>query len=294
MNNGDVNFLPEIWPGPMEGIGREAFVNTVNALELTDRWMTPFFRISTSVPKKGKIRDFIAPFQNGEVPVCVQLMGTCCKLLGEVGAIFAEAGADSININLGCPSQRVCSGGAGGGALKHPELLAQLCCEVKAALPEKMELSVKLRTGWSDPQEMFYFLPELVSCGAVGKFFIHYRTVKELYSPTPLEYRKSRLVDAVKLCAGIPAVINGDIDSAQCAGQLLSETGASGVMSARPWMHDPFLLLRLKGREDLPDIAAGQDIFFAEAQKQQVPKGTLLELARLLWGVQSSRFQKLL
>ena len=58
---------PEIWPGPMEGVGEATFVRAVNSLRLTERWMTPFLRLSNQLPKRGKLEKFIAPFAESDL-----------------------------------------------------------------------------------------------------------------------------------------------------------------------------------------------------------------------------------
>ena len=128
----------EVWPGPMEGIGKGGFVNAVNHLELVDRWMTPFFRLSQELPRRSKMASFISVFQPDKIPVCVQLMGVDPVLLGEAAVCFAELGATEINLNFGCPSSRVVSGGAGGGALKSPDKLADFCRIVRKQLPQQL------------------------------------------------------------------------------------------------------------------------------------------------------------
>ena len=203
----------EIWPGPMEGIGKGGFIAAVNQLKLIPRWMTPFVRLSQELPRRSKLKEFYSAFAASEVPVCVQLMGVDPVLLAQAGSVFMELGAESLNLNFGCPSSRVTSGKAGGGALKAPEMLKWFCAKVKDGLPPETSLSVKLRCGWKDPQEMEKILPSIVQSGAVSKIFFHYRTVKELYFPLPHEERVKRFKRAVELADGIPVVINGDISS---------------------------------------------------------------------------------
>ena len=193
----------EVWPGPMEGIGKGGFITAVNNLKLIDRWMTPFVRLSQEVPRQGKLAAFYAGFKASGVPVCVQLMGIDPGLLAQAGAVFVGFGAESININFGCPSSRVISGGAGGGALKTPEKLADFCCKVRAGLPAEIPLSVKIRSGWENCNEMEKFLPEIAASGAVDKIFFHCRTVKELYKPIEEKERYRRFRHAVELAVAM-------------------------------------------------------------------------------------------
>ena len=283
----------EIWPGPMEGVGRGGFIDAVNQMGLVPRWMTPFFRVSHELPRRRKLENFLTPFQAGCVPVCVQLMGTDAELIGVAGAEFVQMGAESVNLNFGCPSRQVTSGGTGGGALRHPEKLASFCNKVKAALPEGISLSVKLRSGWEDENEMDTLLPELAGSGAVSKIFFHYRTVKELYTPLPPEIRLQRVRRAVGLCGDIPLIANGDISSVDEARKLVSASGCAGVMIARPWLQDPFLLRRFYD-DTVPEAELGRERFFAELKQRALPEGALIELALMLWGRESVQFKALI
>ena len=283
----------EVWPGPMEGVGKGGFIEAVNLLHLTGRWMTPFFRVSQELPRRKSFVRFAELFFSGGVPVCVQLMGTDAGLLGAAGEEFLRMGAESLNLNFGCPSSKVISGGAGGGALKAPEKLAEFCCRVKAALPDGAKLSVKLRTGWASPEDMRIFLPQIAGCGAVDKVFLHYRTVKEGYSPEALVFREARLKEAVELSSPLPLIANGDITGVEMAKHLVERTGCAGVMIARPWLQDPYLLRRFSDPA-VPEAEAGRELFFSELQKKNLHIGAQIELARMIWGVRDRRFLELI
>lgn len=282
----------EVWPGPMEGVGRESFVRAVNALHLTDRWMTPFLRLSGTMPSLAKLRNFPAEYLNSGQPVTLQLMGTEPELLGRCGAeLLKMTAVKDINLNAGCPSLRVVKNGAGGGMLKTPEKVAVFCQTLASYLPQG-KLSIKLRAGYCSPEDMQIFLPALARNQAVSKIFFHYRTVSESYSPAPLPERERRIARAVELAFPVPVIANGDITTAAEGAELVRATGCAGVMIARPWMHDPYLLQRFT--RSCPDAEYGRELFFAELQKQGVTGGALLEMARMLWGVNSPKFRKLL
>ncbi len=291
MTNGTASF--EIWPGPMEGVGREGFVRTVNALHLTGCWMTPFLRLSETMPSDAVLRRFAAEYLNSNVPVTIQLMGNEPELLGRCGKrLLLLTAAENINLNCGCPSLRVVKHGAGGGMLKAPEKVASFCKRMAEHLPPG-KLSVKLRAGFSSAEDMKIFLPMLAECGAVSKIFFHYRTVAEAYSAAPLPLREERIAAAVRLAAPLPLIANGDIATVEEGENLVRTTGCAGVMIARPWMRDPYLLQRFHGK-DVPDAGSGREIFFAKLLKQGLSGGALLEMAKMLWGTDSPQFKKLL
>ena len=108
----------EVWPGPMEGVSRPEFVRAVNHLKLVKRWMTPFLRVSDSCFKEKKVKEFLAPYLESQLPVTAQIMGTNSAVLAELALLCLDCGANDINLNCGCPSKRVYSGGAGGGGVE--------------------------------------------------------------------------------------------------------------------------------------------------------------------------------
>ena len=147
----------EVWPGPMEGVGKAEFVRTVAALNLCRRWMTPFLRLSESMPSERKLKIFAADYLATGLPVTIQLMGTDPILLGKCAAkLLKLTPAAGINLNCGCPSLRVVKNGGGGGMLKNPEKLAGFCRIMADFLPSG-KLSVKLRSGFASPQDMQIF-----------------------------------------------------------------------------------------------------------------------------------------
>ncbi len=282
----------EVWPGPMEGVGSNEFVRAASELGLTGVWMTPFIRITQSVPSLKKMVSGISAYLDSGLPVVVQLMGDDPVLLGQSGRRLLELpGVSGINLNMGCPSSRVVRHGSGGGLLKDPRRAADLALAVADMLPEG-KFSVKVRSGFADSGDMEIFLPVLADGGKVAAIFFHYRTVREGYLASALPFREERIARAVALCGKVPLIANGDIDSVECAENLIRQTGAAGVMIARPWMKDPFLLRRFSGIA--PDAEEGRERFFAELRANGVANGALIGMAKMLWGSESLRFREIL
>ena len=283
----------EVWPGPMEGVGRGEFVRSAVKLKLTSCWMTPFIRVTESIPSAGKLFKGIGAYLESGVPVTVQLMGTSAELLALCAEIvMSHPGVNGINLNFGCPSSRVLKHGAGGAMLKNPGILGDFCCTAAEKIPAK-KISVKIRSGFSDAAEMEEIIPAIVGSGVVDKIFFHYRSVMENYSPDSLPFRAERIRRAVELCGKIPLIANGGISSVEEAEKLISVTGAAGVMIARPWLRDPYLLNRFID-SNAPDAEEGRMKFFNELQASGISGGALIELAKLLWGSSSEQFRKLI
>ena len=280
----------EVWPGPMEGVSRPEFVRAVNHLHLVSMWMTPFLRVSDSCYKSKKIKEFLAPYLESGLPVTAQIMGNKPEILAELAVKCMESGACGININCGCPSRRVISGLAGGGMLKDRENMLKAVREIRKALGENTLFSVKMRSGFSSSEEMSVLIPELAAAGA-DKFFIHYRTVQEQYSAVP--GRLERFITAVTAASPLPVIINGDISSVSEGCDLIARTGAAGVMIARSFMHDPWLLARFADPAS-PDPETGRKVFFETLENFNISGGNRIELAKMIWGADSGIFRDML
>lgn len=272
----------------MEGVMRAEFIEAVNGLRLAERWLTPFFRISETVPPKKILRKFIEPYSAGGVPVFVQLMGVNSNLLQKAAGCFLELGATGIDLNCGCPSRRVVNGGAGGGMLRNPETISGIIRDLRKIVPAG-RLSIKLRTGFSHPQEICSWLPELSA--NVDRIFLHYRTVVEGYTPAP--ERVERLKRVISLISSAAVIINGDISTVEEGRSLLHDTGGAGIMAARGWLKDPWLLRRFTDM-NVPGPNEGRELFWKQLCTQNIAKGGLIELAGMIFGVNDPKFKQLI
>lgn len=237
---------PEFWPAPMEGVFTDSFVCAVNELELTDRWMTSFFRLSESMPKLKIFKEFLSPYMAAGLPVSAQLMGRDPELLAQGAVMMLEAGARWINLNFACPAPRVVKGGCGGAMLKEISLMQKISAAVKEQIGDA-ELSIKLRSGFDSVLELDKIIPALKEAGT-DKFFIHFRTVKELYAPLPC--RSERFQKIMSLAGTTPVVLNGDFSGVEETLRERAFFNCSGVMLGRKFLSDPGVLRRLRGLDD--------------------------------------------
>lgn len=186
-------------------------------------------------------------FHTSEHPIALQLGGSDPVLLAEATRIACDYGYDEINLNIGCPSDRVQSGTFGAVLMKNPTLVAE-CVSAMISASTGPEITVKCRIGVDDqiPEKI---LPEFlaqVSAGGVRSFTIHARKAwlqglspKENRDVPPLDYD---LVYAMKnLFSGLEICINGGITSLDQAEKHLA-AGVDGVMIGRAAYHDTALL----------------------------------------------------
>jgi tRNA-dihydrouridine synthase A len=203
-------------------------------------------------------------FSPAEHPVALQLGGSDPEELAQAAKLGAGAGYDEINLNVGCPSDRVQSGTFGAILMQDPGLVAECCAAMIEAV--EVEVTVKCRIGVDD-QEPEDVLPEFlarVSAAGVGRFTIHARKAwlkglspKENRDVPPLDH------DLVRRMKGLfPALhlsVNGGIETLDQARKFL-DAGMDGVMFGRAAYHQPADILcaadRLIFGEDTPDTTA--------------------------------------
>ena len=186
-------------------------------------------------------------FDPREHPVAVQLGGSDPRELAEAARISAEAGYGEVNLNVGCPSDRVQSGTFGAVLMKDAPLVAECAAAMIAASP--VEVTVKCRIGVDDqdPREVLPDFLETVASAGVRRFTIHARKAwlqglspKQNRDVPPLDYP---LVHEMKRAfAGLHISINGGIETlAEARAQL--DAGLDGVMIGRAAYHRPADLL---------------------------------------------------
>jgi tRNA-dihydrouridine synthase C len=287
--------FPRFFPGPMEGVMVPLFCQAFHLLHLTEGWLTPFYRVTTNVPRDAKLKTFIQPYMENNLPVIVQLMGTDASLLAKVAERMVFLGAKGINLNFACPSRQVLKSGTGGALLQDIPLMLEILHRIKNTLPET-SLSAKIRCGFADWRESENIIPALTGTGYLDFIGVHFRTVKENYSPVPL--RGERLKHIVALAGKVPVIGSGDVFSQEDAQKIL-ELGCAGVMVARGVLRNPFLIHNLQQTEKKLSSEEGRQYFFktlqkiAEADEKLYSRNKFLEYATMMWGANSKQFSKI-
>ncbi|MHA7969133.1 tRNA dihydrouridine(20/20a) synthase DusA [Rhizobium sp. CAU 1783] len=238
-------------------------------------------------------RDKLLGFDAAEHPVALQLGGSDPQKLAEAVKIAADYGYDEINLNVGCPSDRVQSGTFGACLMREPETVAACVAAMKAVAT--VPVTVKCRIGVDDQQPETVlpdFLARMVAAGA-GAIWIHARKAwlqglspKENRDIPPLDYG---LVHRMK--RENPDVflgINGGIDTIETA--LAHLEVMDGVMLGRAAYHNATLLTevdeKIYGAEaSEPDWDAVRDAMMAHAEAHIASGGRLIHVTRHMVGL---------
>ena len=204
-------------------------------------------------------RDRLLGFDAMEHPVALQLGGSDPADLAAAARIGADLGYDEINLNVGCPSDRVQSGRFGACLMREPELVAEGMAAIRAAV--RVPATVKCRIGVDDqaPEESLFALTDLCAQAGVTTFIVHARKAwlsglspKENRDVPPLDYglvhRLKRERPHLTIC------INGGLGSLDEAQAHL--TDLDGAMLGRAAYHTPAIL----GEVDRRLFGAGEDV----------------------------------
>lgn len=176
---------------------------------------------------------------SGEHPYSMQLSGANPEVLAETARLCEAAGADLVDLNMGCPASNVVKGGAGSALLRDLRL-AEACVTamVKAV---RVPVTVKMRAGWDHRQkeraEFLDFLRMFEDAG-VRALAIHPRTRSQQYEG---QADWSLIARAVEAGRPYPIIGNGDVNTPEDAFRMHRETGCAAVMIGRGALANPYL-----------------------------------------------------
>lgn len=242
-------------------------------------------------------KDRLLDYSGAEHPVALQLGGSDPRALGQATRIARDWGYDEINLNVGCPSDRVQSGCFGAVLMERPALVAD--CVAAMIAESDVPVTVKCRIGVDDqdPEVVLPDFIEKVAAAGVRHFIIHARKAwlqglspKENREIPPLNYDL-----VLRMKAAFPELticINGGIADLSTAKTLLDQ-GLDGVMIGRAAYHDPASVL--VGADALWGQDTGLDAFAAvQAMKPYIADhlangGKLHQITRHMLGLFTGR-----
>ena len=172
-------------------------------------------------------------------PIAVQLFGSEPEIMAEGARLAVNAGAEMLDVNMGCPVPKVAGHGEGSGLLRTPETAFAIIRAMRAAVD--VPLSAKMRIGWEtrDP-DIVDFAKGLADAGC-DFIAVHGRTRSQYYTGQADWQTIAEIVRAVD----IPVIANGDVDSVASARAIREVTGAAGIMVGRGALGRPWLFAQL-------------------------------------------------
>jgi tRNA-dihydrouridine synthase B len=229
---------------PMEGVTNAAVREVMAGYGKLGLVYTEFVRVSGEAISPAYLRRQVEKVPG--VPLAVQVMGNDAELLAQAGAVVARAGADAVDLNLGCPTTKAARKGVGAALLQQPEKLEQLLRAMRASV--KGLLSAKLRAGF-DTSDVALRNARLVEEAGLDYLAVHPRRGTDGYRGVA----DWRIIALIRRELQIPVVGNGDAWYASSAVRMFEETGCDAVMLGRPALRNPWIF------RQLGELMAGQE-----------------------------------
>ena len=174
-----------------------------------------------------------------EKPLAVQIFGVRPDIMASASQIVVEAGANLVDINMGCPVKKVVKTGAGASLLRYPKKVEEIVSAVRLAC--SVPLTVKIRAGWSPDDPVACEIARLIEdCGA-DAITIHPRFASDGFSGKA----DWTLIGRVKRRVKIPVIGNGDVIKPSNALTMKSQTGCDGVMIGREAVGNPWIFKQI-------------------------------------------------
>ncbi len=174
-------------------------------------------------------------------PLAIQLFGSVPEEMRDAAVMCQELGAESVDINMGCPVKKVVKIGGGSAMMTELDKTAALVRGMVAAV--KIPVTAKMRLGWDDDNLTAPDLAQVLEDVGVAAIFVHGRTRAQGFAGTVNLAGIRSVVTAVRR---IPVIGNGDVTTPEAAKHMLAETGCAGVSIGRGAFYDPWIFRRTR------------------------------------------------
>ncbi len=229
------------WMAPMSGITDVCYRQLIDEMDAG-------VVISELISAKGLIyssertRRMLTIHEKPGTIIGIQLFGEMAEDFITASRMVEEAGADFLDINLGCPVTKVTKKGCGSALMRDPGNLEKFLSEIKNGIG--LPLTVKMRTGWNEQELTIHECVKAAYNAGCEWVAIHGRTRAQAYEGNA----DWDLIKNVKQNAKLPIIGNGDIRSAQRARERLEESGVDAVMIGRGALRNPWIFKQCTGK----------------------------------------------
>ncbi|MBC8166155.1 MAG: tRNA dihydrouridine synthase DusB, partial [Bryobacteraceae bacterium] len=260
---GKVPVTPATVLAPMAGVTDTVFRQLIRKQGGCGLLMTEFTSSHGVVQSRAARRRTFAmrylAFEPGERPISAQLFGSDPPVMAEAAAMCEDLGFDIVDINFGCPVNKVVKCNGGSGLLRDLPLVERIMRSVKGAI--SIPLTCKFRAGWNDHELVHAQMARLAEDCGLAAVALHPRTREQGYSG---EADWTRIAET-KAAVRIPVIGNGDIAGPEDAVRMVAETGCDAVMigrtaSSNPWIFHQIAQYVEHGRYDVPSEQERYDL----------------------------------
>ena len=228
------------------------------------------------IPSDGLIRDAVKAIakmktSDEEAPIAIQIYGNdpvamveAAKMADHAEEIAGGHGCDIIDINFGCPVNKIAGRGAGSGMMREPDKMVMITEQIVKAV--RKPVTVKTRLGWDESSKIIVGLAERLQDTGIQALTIHGRTRCQMYKGEA----DWTLIGEVKNNPRmhIPIIGNGDINSARKAKEAFDRFGVDGIMVGRASFGHPWIFREIKHYletgEELPPMSVRDRVALAK------------------------------
>lgn len=236
---GKLKLSSNIWYAPLAGCSDYPFRQLVNHFR-PGLFFCEMVKIDALV-RSDKTTLRMLDFDPSMHPIGAQICGTKPDLARQAARMVEEMGFDVLDLNCGCPVDKVTKDGSGSGMLKNPELIGEILSACKSAV--SIPLTVKIRAGWDDDSIVVEDVVKIAEEAGAVAITVHGRTREQAYrGPANWEYIK-RAKNAAK---NILVIGNGDLYDGPSVEKMHQETGCDGFLIARGTMGTPWALQQIE------------------------------------------------
>lgn len=234
----DIEIANDLALAPMEGVTDLTFRRLVRQIGGCGLTCTEFIPARGLAEQHLRVMEMVQ-FDPDEHPLTIQVFGRDPALLAE-GARMAEAlGADLVDLNMGCPSKKVCAHSGGSALMREPALVREIVRSMRAAV--RIPFTVKMRAGWDPAHRNAPELAWMCQEEGVEALTVHWRTRADGYGGE----RELDTIAAVVDRVSIPVLANGDIVDWDSARRTREATGCAGWMIGRGAIRNPWVFQQI-------------------------------------------------
>lgn len=224
---------------PMDDVTDTVFRQIIAVCSPPDLFFTEFVNVDGLQSRgKPKLMHKLS-FTAAEQPLIAQIWGKTPANYQKTATELVKMGFKGIDINMGCPDKSIIKNGCCSALINNRDLAVEIIKATKAGAKGKVPVSVKMRTGWSEPD---FSWPELLLKQGIDMLTVHGRTTKEL-SKVPANWQNIKKVRQIrdKIAPNTLVVGNGDVTSRAHGVELAKQTGVDGIMIGRAVFNDPYI-----------------------------------------------------